>query len=277
MILVTGGAGLVGRHLGRLPGVLALPRNTLDVCVPDDVHAALDLHRPTAVVHCAGFTRVDAAEQDPATAYRVNAGGTEVVARACAERGVRLLALSTDYVLGAPPASTARLPVDAPPAPLAAYARSKLAGEHAALAWSATVVRVQWVYATDGTSFVNRALARMARGESVPLVTDQHGSPTPARYLARTLVELTAVAAVPPILHVATGGAATPAEWVCALATAHGIEPVWHPISRTALPGAPRPAWSCLDTSATDALLGRPSPHWRAALADLTPGVDESG
>lgn len=269
-VLVTGGAGLVGHHLGAHDGVIALDRSGLDVCDPASVHAALDHHRPTIVIHTAAFTNVDASTLDPARAYRVNAGGAELVARACASRGVRLLHLSTDYVLEVRDEPGYRTPVDAPAAPASTYARSKWAGEQAIAAIGGHIVRVQWVYSLTGASFVNRAVEAMRRGESVPLVTDQVGCPTPAPLLATWLLELGDQPVLPPVIHLATRGEATPAAWVSALARARGVTPVWHPILRSALTGAARPARSCLDVSGTAPLLTEPVPTWHAALAQTS-------
>jgi dTDP-4-dehydrorhamnose reductase len=265
--LVTGGEGQLGRHLARLPDVVALGRHTLDICDPDSVARTLDHHRPTRVVHCAARTNVDACEQNPPEAFRVNAGGTEVVAAACAARGIPLLHVSTDYVLGA---ATPRLSVHAPYDSRSAYARSKQAAEQAVRALGGTIIRVQWVYHLTGTSFVNRAIAEMRAGRSVPLVTDQVGCPTPAPHLARWLWELATLPQLPAVLHLATTGEATPAQWVCALARAAGVEPRWHPISRTDLRGAYRPARSCLDVRDTQPLLSATLPTWSQALEELT-------
>jgi len=268
-LLVTGGDGQLGSHLAALPGVTALGRSELDVCDPTSVDRALHRHQPTAVIHAAAFTHVDGCTTHPARAYRVNAGGTELVARSCARRGIRLLHISTDYVLHGPDTPGHRLPLHAPTLPLNAYGRSKWAGEQAAAAHGATIVRVQWVYHRGGAGFVNRALLRMQAGEAVPLVTDQVGSPTPAPLLAGWLHHLAGCPTLPPVIHLATRGEATPDEWVCALARASGIHPRSRPISRTHLPGAPRPARSCLAVDASEALLPSPIPHWHDALLAL--------
>lgn len=267
-ILVTGGAGQLGRHLAAHSNVTALDRHGLDICDPDSVEAALALHQPHTVIHAAAYANVDGCTADPARAFRVNAGGTELVARACAARKIRMLHLSTDYVLTGPDTAGYRLPVDLPPSPQSTYARSKLAAEQSARAFGAHVVRVQWIYSHRANGFVNRALAAMQQGQSVPLVTDQYGCPTPAPLLAAWLVELAGSTQLPPILHLATTGEATAAQWVCALARARGISPVWHPISRRELTAGTRPARSCLDTSQTATLLGAPIPDWQDALQE---------
>ncbi len=268
-ILVTGGQGQLGRHLGHHAGVVALGRDGLDICDPTSIQRALHAHEPSCVIHCAAFTNVDGCTRDPVRAHRVNAGGTECVAAACAADGVPLLHVSTDYVIGGPDTPGHRLAVDAPIQALSTYARSKWAAEEAVRAHGGTIVRVQWVYSVDGSGFINRAIEKMRQGESVPLVTDQVGCPTPARLLARWFLELAEVQNPPSIVHLATTGTATPAEWVGAFARALGVEPVWHPVSRAILTGAPRPARSCLDVTETEALFGRALPDWATALRSL--------
>jgi len=264
-ILVTGAGGLVGRHLVALPGTIGLDRTQLDICDPAAVSRALDHYSPSVVINAAAFAHVDGCERDPARAWRVNAGGVDVLAQAAKARRLRLLHLSTDYVLGG---DGLTLSVDAASAPLGVYARSKWGGEQAARAAEATIVRLQWVYSssTSSSSFVDRAIQRMAAGDSVSLVTDQLGCPTPAALLAQWLVELARLRVLPAIVHLATTGAATPQQWICALAEAQGITPLWHPIVRADLPGASRPARSCLDVSETERLFGRTLPNWHTAL-----------
>lgn len=268
-ILVTGGNGQVGRHLAAHAGVIALGRDDLDICDPASVSTALDRHHPDAVIHTAAFTHVDDCDRDPARAFRVNAGGTEIVAAACSDRGIRLLHLSTDYVLNGPDTAGHRLLPEAVPAPLSTYGRSKWAAERAIHAHGGHIVRVQWVYSIDGTGFVNRAIARMRRGEPVSLVTDQVGSPTPAPLLAQWLIALTHHASLPRVIHLAAQGEATPAQWVSELARAQGVAPVWQPMKQAELPGALRPARSCLDVAASEALLQMRFPHWRPALLEM--------
>jgi dTDP-4-dehydrorhamnose reductase len=271
-ILVTGGHGQLGGQLGTHAGIVALGREDLDICDPASIQRALDIHRPRYVIHCAAFTNVDGCTRDPVRAHRVNAGGTEAVAAACAEHGIPLLHISTDYVVGGPDTPGHRLSVDAPVQALSIYARSKWAAEEAVRAHGGTIVRVQWVYSVHGAGFINRAIEKMRSGVSVPLVTDQVGCPTPARLLATWLLELTEMSDLPPIVHLATTGAATPADWVCAFARALGVDPIWHPVSRAILTGAPRPARSCLDVSGTEALFDRSLPDWADALGALVAG-----
>ena len=153
-VLVTGGQGQLGRHLGAHNGVTALGRARLDVCVPDSIDTVFDTLKPHCVIHCAAMANVDACTRDPSRAYQVNAGGTENIARACADRRIPLLHISTDYVVGGPDQDGHRIAVDGPIRPQSVYARSKWAAEQAAQAHGGTIVRVQWVYSVEGSEFL---------------------------------------------------------------------------------------------------------------------------
>lgn len=265
-LLVTGAGGQLGGHLAKLPGVVGLSREELDVVDAAAVAAALDTHRPRAVVHCGARTRVDACEATPADTYAVNAGGTAHVARACAQRGIRLLHISTDYVLTGPDVEGHRLPVNAPLDPRSVYARSKAAAEAEVHAHGGCVVRVQWLWSLPPTGFVAMALHKLRSGERPTLVTDQRGAPTPARQLAQWLVTLSRAPQLPAVVHLATQGDASPVEWIGALAHALGLPLQYAPTTRAALSPVFRPARSCLDVSETAALLGHPLPSWKEAL-----------
>src|SRR6185295_13495993 len=157
-VLVTGAGGLLG---GRLAALLArdmevvaavhrapppdgLAMVPFDLLEPASYAVALELARPEAVVHAAAVAQPDAAEADPDRATRVNAKAPRLLARMCAGRGIRLVALSTDLVL---PGDRARSDEGAPPGPLLHYARTKLEGENAVLGEhpAAAVVRVALV------------------------------------------------------------------------------------------------------------------------------------
>ena len=139
MILVTGAGGLVGGALVRTGEVTGLSREALDITRPEAVTAALDTLGPTAVINAAAQAGVDRADAEPEWTHAVNGAAPGVLARACQDRGIRLVHLSTDYVLDAP--EVGRLTEDLAPNPRSVYAESKLVGERAVLDAGAVVVR----------------------------------------------------------------------------------------------------------------------------------------
>ena len=206
-VAVTGANGLLGADaVAQLRGheVLALGRGSsrlppgsarwiaCDLGDGRSVEAALRELRPDAVLHAGAATDVDGCERDPEAAWRVNVGGTEQVARACAAVGARLVAVSTDYVFDgeAGPYSERDLPN-----PRGAYARTKRCGEEAALllARDAAVARLGAVYsgrAGAKPTFATQVVERLSRGEPVSAFSDQQVSTTLAASGAARCLEL---------------------------------------------------------------------------------------
>ncbi|MQA13983.1 MAG: dTDP-4-dehydrorhamnose reductase [Pseudonocardiaceae bacterium] len=284
-LLVAGGRGRLGRDLADAASragaahVAAPDSATLDVTSGASVHAALTALTGRAraeglrpvVVNAAAYTAVDAAEGDAERAYAVNAQGPAVLAAACADLGVHLVHLSTDYVFAGDAAAPYR--TDDETAPRSVYGRSKLAGEHAVLAagGSAHVVRTGWLYGAHGTNFVH-TMARLQRSHAtVDVVDDQRGGPTWTGDLAGGLVALVSAAdRVPPgVLHCVNAGETTWYGLATAVFTELGADPERvRPCTTEQFPRpAPRPANSVLDTSSWTAA-GLPALRpWREALS----------
>ncbi len=264
-VLVTGSAGLLGSALVRA-GATGLTRAALDITDDAAVAEALDRRRPRAVINAAAMAVVDRCDTEPDRAWAVNAEAPGRLALACAARGVRLVHISTDYVLTGPDTPGYRLTEDDPPDPRSTYARAKLAGEQAVLAAGQTAVRVQWVY--GDRRFFAFALERLRTGKPLKLVTDQVGVPTPAVILAPALLAC-ARAAPTGLYHLACAGEATPWQWLSAAAALEGLPMTASPTTRAELGGASRPARSCLDSSRFTASFGISLPPWNAALRQM--------
>lgn len=256
--VVTGAGGQVGREVVALLGaaghneVLGLDHVSLDVGDRDAVLGAITSFRPDAVVHCAAWTAVDACESDPDRAYRVNALGTRHVADACRRTGAHLVAVSTDYVFDGSKAEP-YVEWDAT-SPASVYGRSKLGGEHEALAVpGAAVVRTSWVCGFHGANMVKTILRLAREHDSLAFVDDQRGHPTFADDLAAKLVQL-AAARLPGVFHVTNQGAVSWHEFAREVLAAAGQDPERvKPISTADLDPprpAPRPANSVLDNTA---------------------------
>ncbi|MFN2549787.1 MAG: dTDP-4-dehydrorhamnose reductase [Myxococcales bacterium] len=187
--LVTGAHGLVGsRVVARLKGerVIAVGREELDLRQPERIAAFLADVRPDGIIHCGAMTDVDACEKDPETAWAVNAAAVAALAKGRA----RLTALSTDYVFDGVKGDYSE---EDAPNPQSAYARSKLAGELAALSLSRdrAVCRVALVYSgypAAKRTFASAALEALRKGEPVRAFADQIGSPTLADNAAEMVI-----------------------------------------------------------------------------------------
>ena len=270
-VLVTGGHGMLARALSldlmaRRWEVAAPGRAELDVTDHAAVRHWVQRERPDAVVQCAAYAAVDAAEEDEAGAWLLNASATALVAEACQETGALLVYPSTDYVFS----GEARVPyVPAHPRkPLSAYGRSKAAGEEAALgAGRGLVVRTSWLYGPGGKHFVGTMLRLAEAGSTLRVVDDQTGRPTSTTSLASVIGDLVARGAE-GIFHATDSG--TPVSWfnfAREILRVRGLPSPIEPIATVQLPGrAARPPYSVLDCTATEAFIGRAIPDWKTSL-----------
>ena len=250
-LLVTGAAGMLGREvvaaaerLGHEVAAWDLPE--CDLTDAGATLAAIRRLEPRAVVNCAAYTNVDAAEADEATATLVNGDAAGNVARACAAAGARLVHVSTDYVFD----GTKREPwieSDAT-SPLGAYGRSKLHGEDLVRAElpDHAIVRTAWLFGPHGPNFVSTMLRLAAERDEVQVVTDQVGSPTFAGHLAPALVDM-AERTDTGIFHGAGSGSCSWYELALEAYDAAGVACRVLPTTaeQFARP-APRPAYSVL-------------------------------
>ncbi|MFJ3230900.1 dTDP-4-dehydrorhamnose reductase [Streptomyces sp. NPDC086787] len=286
--LVTGAAGMLGRDtVGELRGrgadVIGLARAALDVGEPGAVRRAFARYRPEVVVNCAAYTAVDDAETDEASALRINGDGARNLARACAEHGVRLVHVSTDYVFDGA-ARTTPYPEDHPPAPRTAYGRTKLAGERAVLEelpGAGAVVRTAWLYGVHGRSFVRTMLELEARRDTLDVVADQRGQPTWSADVAARLADLGTRLRrdeqAHGVFHATGSGEASWYELAREVFLLAGADPDRvRPTSSAAFPRpAPRPAYSALGHERWRETGLAPPRHWRSALREALPRIRE--
>lgn len=248
---MTGAAGMLGhevvaaaQRLGHEVAAWDLPE-----CDLTDAEATLAAVRrldPRAVVNCAAYTNVDAAETDEATAERVNADAAGNLARACAAAGARLVHVSTDYVFDGTKAEP-WLESDAPN-PLGAYGRTKLHGEEqvAAEADDHAIVRTAWLFGPHGPNFIATMLRLASERDEVSVVTDQVGSPTFAGHLAPALVDM-AERTDTGVFHGAGSGSCSWYELTLEAFDAADVQCRVLPTTTDRFPRpAPRPAYSVL-------------------------------
>jgi len=167
---------------------MGLARPDLDITRAESIAAALQDHAPSVVINAAAYTAVDKAESERAAAFAVNGNGPEMLAAACANLGVPLVHISTDYVFDGEKRSP-YLETDAPN-PLGVYGATKLEGDRAIEGtaprrWA--ILRTSWVVSDSGETFPVKLLRRAQAGEPLRVVDDQWGCPTAASDLARTM------------------------------------------------------------------------------------------
>ena len=205
-ILVTGGAGQLATALQQEGGaaVRVVGRPEFDFDRPETLAAVFAAARPALLVNAAAWTAVDAAEADPEAAGRANRDGPAMLAALCADAGIPMIHVSTDYVFdglkGAPY-------VEADPtSPTGVYGRTKLEGEQAVLAACprAVVLRTSWVYSAVGKNFVRTMLGAAQKVPRLRVVADQRGCPTSARDLAAAILAI-----APQVTGAGLGGTGT--------------------------------------------------------------------
>ena len=275
-ILVTGANGQLGREMQRLGAVS--PNNyiftdvaELDVTDAGAVLRAAEQTRAEAIVNCAAYTNVERAEEDEATADRLNRLAPANLAAAAAATGATLIHISTDYVFD----GTAHLPYaeQAPTAPLGVYGRTKLAGEQAVAAsgCSYLILRTAWLYSAFGNNFLKTMLRLTAERESLSVVFDQIGTPTYAGDLALgifSVIEGGQLRGNEGLYHFSDEGACSWYDFAVEIAAAVGHDKCRIVPCHTAeYPSkAPRPAYSVLDKSKFKTTFGIEIPHWRESM-----------
>jgi dTDP-4-dehydrorhamnose reductase len=275
-ILVTGATGQLGDDVARLARaaghvVLAPARHLLE-----PLDATLDDTPFDALVHCAAYTGVDAAESDANAAFAVNARLPGRLAAVCADRGAAFILPGTDYVFD----GRARRPYreDDPTAPLNVYGASKLEGERRARAAhpdGTLILRTASLFglagkrraeAGRGGNFVETVLRVAGRGEPLRVVDDIVMSPTATADVARTILAFLRAGTPAGIYHVAGAGEASWFGFARAILEEAGIGTALEPVTAAEF-GAPaeRPAYSVLDPARAVVAGHEPRP-WREAV-----------
>ncbi|MDQ7727279.1 dTDP-4-dehydrorhamnose reductase [Halomonas sp. SpR8] len=196
-ILITGGSGQVGFELQRqfapFGNILAPTRQELDLTNAQAVDAYLTKHQPALILNAAAYTAVDKAESEPQQAKRLNAELPAQLAAYAAEQNITLVHYSSDYVY--PGDGETPWQEDSPIGPQSVYGQTKLEGDQAITASGANylIFRTSWVYAARGNNFMKTMLRLGRERESLNIVNDQIGAPTPARLIA----QVTALAFTP--------------------------------------------------------------------------------
>jgi len=270
--VVVGALGMLGKawrelllnndidHTG-----LDLP--TLDITDPDSIaeHIGKDVR---FVVNCAAFTDVDGAEDQENLAHILNADAVGHLADHCKKIGATLIHYSTDYVFDGKSESPYK--TDHPRDPLNAYGRTKAAGEQRVEGSSCDyiLIRTSWLYAPWARNFVATMIRLTRDRDELQVVDDQRGRPTSAQHLAAASLRLLEKGQR-GAFHVTDGGECTWYEFACEIKRLAGNTCDIKPCSsdQYKLPAA-RPAYSVMDLSKTEAVLGA-MPEWKKNLADV--------
>ena len=195
-VFVTGVKGQLGYDVMNelekqgLEGI-GVDIDEMDITDADQVNKVIKEAAPDAVIHCAAYTAVDAAEDNEEICRKVNAQGTENIAKVCKEIDVPMMYISTDYVFdgqGEKPWE----PDCKDYKPLNVYGSSKLKGELAVsgILDKYFIVRIAWVFGKNGSNFIKTMLNVAKTHDKLTVVNDQIGTPTYTFDLARLLVDM---------------------------------------------------------------------------------------
>lgn len=270
-IIVTGSKGQLGTDV-----VTELEKNgikTIGADLPEvditDAKAAekfIAESNADAVIHCAAFTNVDAAESDLETCRKINAEGTENIARSCKNHGLKLMYISTDYVFSGE--GTEPFETDSKKAPCNNYGITKLEGEEAVkeICSKFFIVRISWVFGENGKNFVKTMLRLSKEKDSLTVVDDQIGSPTYTKDLAVLLCEMIKSEKY-GIYHATNEGLCSWAEFAAKIMEKSGAKTKIIPVaSEEYKTAAVRPKNSRLSKKSLDENGFSRLPHWENAL-----------
>jgi dTDP-4-dehydrorhamnose reductase len=276
-VLVFGRTGQVARELARRcptdVEAIWLGREEADLSDPKNCGEAVSRGGVDAVINAAAWTAVDLAENEEPAATVVNGEAPGAMARACAKRGVPILHISTDYVFDGSKVG-AYFPGDEV-APVSAYGRSKLFGEVSVRESGAKhlILRTSWVFSAHRSNFVKTMLRLGVERDTIEVVADQIGGPTPAEAIADALF-----VASRSLVHGQAGGtyhfAGMPevswAELARAVIDTAGLSCRIEDIPSSNYPTpAQRPLNSRLECSSFERDFGVRRPDWRNGLENI--------
>ena len=270
-VLVTGASGQLGYDVceelkRRKVDYVGTSSGELDITDPEAVERTLQTIHPDAVIHCAAYTKVDQAEEEPEQCWAVNAAGTKNIAAVCRRIHAKMLYISTDYVF---PGTGEQFyePAD-PVGPVNTYGRSKLAGELAvqSLLDRYFIVRISWVFGKNGNNFVKTMLRLAETRTELNVVCDQIGSPTYTADLAPLLCDMIQTEKY-GIYHATNEGTCSWAEFAESIFELAGKPVTVHPIPTSEYPTkAVRPLNSRMSKQRLKEHGFSMMPQWRDAL-----------
>lgn len=234
-VLVTGVRGQLGHDVvneleKRGVETVGVDIQEMDITDSASVDRVMKEAAPDAVIHCAAYTAVDAAEENEELCRRVNAEGTRNIAIVCKELDIRIIYISTDYVFDGE--GERFWEPDDERAPKSVYGQTKYEGELAVqeLLDKYFIVRIAWVFGINGKNFVKTMLNLSKNHDTVRVVDDQFGSPTYTYDLARLLADMVQTDKY-GVYHATNEGVCSWYEFACAIFREAGIKMDVQPVS----------------------------------------------
>lgn len=285
-VLVTGSLGQLGLAIRQAAAAskdhyIFTDIDELDICSASAVNEIVDAEKVDAIINCAAYTNVEAAEDNPELAERINADAVANLAAATKRRNGLLVHISTDYVFGKESYNTP-CDEDMKGTPTGVYGLTKLHGEQAVIGSGCkyVIIRTAWLYSENGRNFVKTMLKLTAEKPSLKVVVDQVGTPTYARDLAKAvfgIVEGRLYEGRSGIYNFSNEGAVSWYDFAQAIASLSGhrncrIEPC----RSDEFPSRViRPAYSVLDKTKIKQTFGVDVPYWRDSLEECLSKIQQ--
>lgn len=270
-VLVTGVKGQLGYDVvkeltGRKIEAVGVDIEEMDITDAASVDKVIKEAAPDAVIHCAAYTAVDAAEDNEELCRKVNVDGPRNIAAVCKELDIKMIQISTDYVFSG---EGERLwePEDAA-APQSVYGQTKYEGEVAVqeLLDKYFIVRIAWVFGINGKNFVKTMLNLAKTRDTLTVVNDQFGSPTYTYDLAKLLVDMVQTEKY-GIYHATNEGICSWYDFACAIFREAGVQMNVLPVSSAEYAAkAKRPSNSRMSKDKLEEMGFDRLPDWQDAL-----------
>ena len=278
-ILVTGVGGQLGHDCvialkKRGHDVIAPTHSEMDICDRGAVGSYFDNNRPEAVVHCAAYTAVDLAEDEPDKCRSVNVDGTANIAEMCRRLDIPMMYFSTDYVFNG--SGTEPWKVDDSTDPINTYGLSKRDGEDAVrMLRKHFIVRISWVFGVNGKNFIKTMLRLAESGKGLRVVDDQIGSPTYTKDLSELVCDMIVTDRY-GTYHAHNTGECSWYELAMKVFEIKGLDVHVEAITTDQFPmKATRPMNSRLDMSMLEKEGFRPLPNWKDAVGRYLEELDK--
>lgn len=271
-VLVTGVKGQLGFDVvnelkKRGHTAVGVDIEEMDITEEESVNWVIKEASPDAVIHCAAYTAVDTAEENVELCRRVNALGTEYIARVCKELDIKMMYLSTDYVFNGQ--GTRPWEPDDEREPLNVYGQTKYEGELAIEKYLTKyfTIRIAWVFGVNGKNFIKTMLNLGKSHDTVSVVNDQIGSPTYTYDLARLMVDMVETEKYGRY-HATNEGFCSWYEFACEIFKQAGMDVTVLPVSSDQFPSkAVRPKNSRMKKDKLAENGFTPLPSWQDALS----------
>ncbi|WP_216696813.1 dTDP-4-dehydrorhamnose reductase [Anaerostipes faecalis] len=270
-VFVTGVKGQLGHDVmnelkKREIHAIGVDIDEMDITDADQVEKVIRDAAPDAVIHCAAYTAVDAAEENVDICRKVNAQGTENIAKVCETLDIKMMYISTDYVFNGQ--GERPWEPDDEREPLNVYGQTKYEGELAVEKYVKKffTVRIAWVFGINGKNFIKTMLNLGKTHDKLTVVNDQTGSPTYTYDLARLLVDMIQTEKYGRY-HATNEGLCTWYEFACEIFKQAGMDVSVSPVTSDEYPSkAKRPANSRMDKSKLAENGFQQLPEWQDAL-----------